>query len=71
MVPMLQLRSLIWALFMFIAWVHAATRSTVVDDSDKSRIVYFPLGTWNPGNDCTTCYAKPDKARALDGTWRE
>ena len=71
-VPMLFLRTLRRIPFIFVAYVDAAaTKSTVVDDSDTSRIIYSPPGTWNPGNECTTCFANPDKARALDGTWRE
>jgi len=71
MVPISSLRTLPWIPFIFIAWVDATTKSTVVDDSDESRMVYFPLGTWNRGNDCTECYASPVKDRTLNGTWRE
>ena len=72
-VPMLFLRTLSFLLFIFVACVDAAATKTtvVVDDSDTNRIVYFPPGSWNPGNECTTCFAHPDKGRALDGTWRE
>jgi len=67
----LSLRFLLPTLLLAcVAGVQAGTRSTIVDDSETSKINYSPQG-WNQGNQCAGCAAQPDKNRARGGTWHD
>ncbi|EJD00595.1 uncharacterized protein FOMMEDRAFT_159343 [Fomitiporia mediterranea MF3/22] len=59
------------------AWNSAATSNVTIDDAfgnpnTGGHILYFPSTSWQRGDGCTTCAAKPPAGTgAYRGTWHE
>ncbi|KAJ3556234.1 hypothetical protein NM688_g2137 [Phlebia brevispora] len=54
----------------------SALINVTVDDNSPDpttglSITYAPSGEWSFGPDCSSCTAKPDPTKALDGTWHD
>ena len=57
------------ALVLSLAGTRLDAKSVIVDDSHTSQITYS--AGWNIGNNCTGCYAQPDRTQAFNETWHE
>lgn len=54
----------------------AARYNVTVDDQNGdavtgAKLVYSPDGVWQQGSTCSSCFARPDSSKVLDGTWHD
>lgn len=60
---------------LFANFALAALQNVTVDDAVLTGAVvpqYLPsASSWNVGNNCSTCLAKPDPSQAYNGTWHD
>ena len=51
--------------------VNVTVDDTYGDTNTGGQIAYGPAGSWNVGQTCTTCTARPNVAQAFDGSWHD
>lgn len=73
---MLLATSLPLLLLAAVSVVSGALINVTVDDSGRDphtgfSFSYSPQASWNNGQDCTGCSARPDPAQAYMGTWHD
>lgn len=72
-----MLRALLWSWFLLslhLPTVHAGARNITIDDTNGDEVTgalpHYSSG-WSPGASCSSCWAKPDPSKAVDGTWHD